>query len=201
MESTKWLSVKVLACRSVDHKVKLQIPDGSIIESQAKEVKVISKKTIGLIMMIIIPIFLFVIVFALMLLAELDLDLLTELGLGKDQVPRLEDYDLENAAHSEFWTGDPDTDANAVHMYSIYRLMLHGSTRANPVVSIVAYVIKNHKGEKGPPLVLNNQIYHIQSIHGDIKCAIKKGHVGDGVFYHDDKFRKYNTGIIIPEPQ
>jgi len=180
-------------------------PDEQAAESQAEEARMMSKKAIGLIMLIIIPIFLILFIFALTLLAELDLDLLAELGLNKDQIqaPRIEDYDLDDAPRSEAWTGDPRTDANAILMYSTYRLMVPGSTRANPVGTVVVSVIKNHKGEEGNPFVLNNQIYHIQSqsVYGNIKCAIKKGHMGDGVFYHNDKLRKYNTGIIIREPQ
>lgn len=130
-----------------------------------------------------------VIIFAVTLLAELDLGLF-DLDRYRTKVPRLEDYDLENGPRTEVW----DREENEVHLCSIYRL-------SGGLVTI----IKDNKGTEARRLALYDQTYLIQGSYvitrGGVDfnsvLGIKKGHSGDGVCYHNEKYWKYNTGYVF----
>ena len=119
---------------------------------------------------------------------------------AKVEVPMLEDYDLNEAGRSEIWS-----DTNTL-LCTTYRLTVY-DTSGSPVDSVLVSVINNNGGEEELHLALYDQTYLIQYSHrimkggvafNEIYC-IKKGHLGDSVYYQNDNFWQYNTGYILLE--
>jgi len=173
--------------RAMASKVKI---DGT--DNLADKTQPVKSKTLLWVALTATVIAVILIVFALTLLAELDIDL----HKGQIEAPRLEDYDIdiENA-------GGFKVSVDGVHLSTTFRLMLPGTTVGTGLVTI----IKDNKGTEARRLALYDQTYLIQGSYTitrggvDFNSAlgIKKGHSGDGVCYHNEKYWKYNTGYIF----